>query len=366
MKRQKKKPKGSVTIENFRGRLRLRLPRQVFGGEQRYLSLGLSADSLFHKKIAKAKAQEIEADIVLEKFDLTLMKYKKESPSKLTLDELWQRFTDFKKKFLAETTINHDFKKIKNYINKLPSKQISDAKIIRNYLIDNFSPDTAKRTLKWIKACCRWAVEEELISSNPFANLSIPRSYKEKKQIDPFTKSERDLIVSSFERHPRFGHYASFVKFLFLTGCRPSEAIALQWQHVDPAFTKITFSEAVVDKVRKDTKTHTIRKFPVNSQLRSLLLQIRPSAISPETPLFVSPKGSLIDQHNFGNRAWMGVVKELPIPYRSQYNTRHTFITHCLEAKIPVTQVAAWVGNSPEIIYQHYAGVVNIVDVPEI
>ena len=41
MKAQHKAAKGCVGIESFQGRLRLRLPRQVYGGKQKYLTLGL-------------------------------------------------------------------------------------------------------------------------------------------------------------------------------------------------------------------------------------------------------------------------------------------------------------------------------------
>lgn len=47
-----------------------------------------------------------------------------------------------------------------------------------------------------------------------------------------------------------------------------------------------------------------------------------------------------------------GVVSE----YRKPYQCRHTFITLCLEADIDAKDVGRWVGNSPEIIYKHYAG----------
>jgi integrase len=73
----------------------------------------------------------------------------------------------------------------------------------------------------------------------------------------------------------------------------------------------------------------------------------------------------MIDAHNFLNRAWKTVLSELEIQYRSQYNTRHTFITNCLEAGISVVQIAKWVGNSPEIIMKHYAGTIKQVEVPE-
>ncbi|NEP00576.1 MAG: hypothetical protein F6K58_18265 [Symploca sp. SIO2E9] len=38
--------------------------------------------------------------------------------------------------------------------------------------------------------------------------------------------------------------------------------------------------------------------------------------------------------------------------------------TNCLEKGIGVPQVASWVGNSPKTIWQHYAGVICVQDVP--
>jgi integrase len=56
--------KGSVGVESFQGRLRLRLPRQLFDGKQKYLTLGLP-DTQVNRKAAEAKAKLIEADITL-------------------------------------------------------------------------------------------------------------------------------------------------------------------------------------------------------------------------------------------------------------------------------------------------------------
>ena len=56
-----------------------------------------------------------------------------------------------------------------------------------------------------------------------------------------------------------------------------------------------------------------------------------------------------------------GTVKR----YRTQYNTRHTFITHCLEKRVSIPQIAKSVGNSPETILKHYGGIIAQVQVPE-
>lgn len=362
-----RKPKGSVGVESFQGRLRLRLPRQVATGN-RYLTLGL-ADTRENRKIALAKAKLIESDIVLERFDASLEKYKpptyKPITEKMTLTELWEEYTQVKSKSLSVTTINLDFKKTRNHIQSLPSKQLSSASTIRKFLMEKLSPNAARRVLVQLRACCHWAVDEGLIATNPFSQL--PKiQVKRRKSINPFSREERNLIIQAFEQNLTYSYYTPFVKFLFWTGCRTSEAVGLTWRHIDPPpYRFITFAEALVGKIRKDTKTHSVRKFPTNQALRSLLADVRPDNPDPDAPVFLSKEGLAIDAHNFLNRAWHTVVEGLPIEYRPQYNTRHTFITLCLEEGVQVTQVAAWVGNSPKTIWSHYAGLVNLVPVPE-
>ena len=66
--------KGSVGIEVLGSRLRLRLPRELYNGKQKYLSLGLT-DTPDNRKLAEAKAKLIESDIERERFDCTLVRY---------------------------------------------------------------------------------------------------------------------------------------------------------------------------------------------------------------------------------------------------------------------------------------------------
>jgi integrase len=367
-----RQPKGSVTVEVFRDRLRLRLPRQIYGGQKKYLSLGLS-DTVINRQAALAKAKQIEADIALERFDPTLDKYRSPTyaappdlPDLPLLTDLWQQYTEFKSKTLSSTTLTKDFKKIGNHIAGLPTQELVNAKKIRLHLQDNLTPDAARRVLMQIKACCQWAYQEEIIPDNPFFNLKLSHRIPKTNSINPFSGTERDMITAAFQADSYYSYYTPFVKFLFLTGCRTSEAIALQWQHIDPSLTMITFTDAVVEGIRKDTKTHKSRRFPVNPSLKKLILQVRPGEPTADQTVFTAKEGGLIDPHNFLNRAWKSVLAKLPITYRPQYNTRHTFITLCLEAGVPVTQISSWVGNSPKTIWQHYAGLVSTIEVPDI
>jgi integrase len=63
---------------------------------------------------------------------------------------------------------------------------------------------------------------------------------------------------------------------------------------------------------------------------------------------------------------WQKILYGLGLEYRKPYVTRHTFITLCLDKGIDAKDIAQWVGNSPEIIYKHYAGSRHNLQVPEI
>jgi integrase len=175
------------------------------------------------------------------------------------------------------------------------------------------------------------------------------------------------------------------VKFLFFTGCRPSEAIALQWKHIGDKF--ITIEQAVTVSstgvaLKKGLKTQSQRRFPINNQLREMLESIKPIHCKLDEFLFKSKKGGIIDFGDFLHHAWRGyknrhgshidgiltnLVKQgIVSEYRKPYQCRHTFITLCLETDIDAKDVAKWVGNSPEVIYKHYAGKNENLQVPEL
>ena len=204
-----KATKGSVVVFNSHNRLQLRFR---FGGERRYISLGL-ADTQLNRRFAELKAAEIEQDILKEKFNTTLEKYKSASDrekkyiasqeieqSAPHLDELWKKYCEFKKPQISPSTYTKDFKRHRNHIANLPTRDLDEASLIRDWLLEHKSVDTAKRCLTQIKACCKWSVREGLLETNPFAQMTItlPKGTDEYADINFFSREERDLIVQTF------------------------------------------------------------------------------------------------------------------------------------------------------------------------
>jgi integrase len=155
-----------------------------------------------------------------------------------------------------------------------------------------------------------------------------------------------------------------------MTGCRPSEAIALRWKHISKDFRSISFEQAVIEtgsgrKLREGLKTQERRRFPCNGKVQALLKSVKLPHCDPESLVFPGYSGGYLDTKAFRKNIWKPVLLGLGIEYRKPYQTRHTFITLALEHGLDAKDVARLVGNSPEVIYRHYAGNKRDLCIPE-
>ena len=87
---------------------------------------------------------------------------------------------------------------------------------------------------------------------------------------------------------------------------------------------------------------------PLTPRLQQLLLSRRANDFRPDDPIFTSTNGCAMayrpasyDAKNFCNRYWKPALAELGIDYRRPYNTRHTLISHGLEAGMNPVAIAA-------------------------
>lgn len=363
--------KGKVGVSVNRGGLRLRLPRFLFGGQQKFLYTGLR-DTPNNRKIAEAKAKQIEADIFFEKFDYSLESYKinacpdSEQRNNLTILELYSQFIEAKKPTVRPGTFRGGYVVMLNHLKKSPfvrvipdADQTAFAQGLVDWAVATLSPDTARRFLVQLNACFNWAIASQLVQleESPLKNLTT-RVFKPRctRDIEPFTLQERNQIINQYKFHPKYKHYALFVEFCFSVGCRPSEAIALQRENISADLKQITFTHAVVTgeegKRRiKGLKTQDKRTIYTSNSVQALL---RVALSSSNQIVFPGVRGGLLGYGTF-RKNWKVILAELNIRYRNPYQMRHTFITLCLETGMNVKDLAKIVGNSPEVIYRHYA-----------
>lgn len=391
-----KAPKGTVQVKSSNNRLQLVFS---YGGKRHYLSLGL-VDTKENRKAANAKRKLIEADIAYDRFDITLAKYKPQTvlstqevlPQPLPqLDQVWSKFLEYKAPQCSPSTMRYQYRVFTNYLNSLPSHDLEKTGENFAWITSKIPPESAKRFVTRLSACCNWGMQAGLIPNNPFDGLAsqvqTPKASKG-DEIDPFTAEERDRILEAIRTNAQCSKYArvkhdyylGYVYFAFFTGARTSEIIALRWKHIeiegDPTeaqlgFGRIRFEEAVVESVegrvtKKGLKTQERRDFPINRQLYQFLLSIRPQESRPNDLIFPAPNGGWLNSNNFARRVWKPLLEGLDIRHRKIYAARHTFITLTLQAGVPIPDIARLVGNSAKVILEHYAGRTRSLVVPEI
>lgn len=362
----KKNATGTVGLESKAGMLRLRLPRSVNAGKQKYISLGLK-DNPENRRKAMLRALEIERDIAAG-IPITL---DKKPDICYDIRELWDRYLEFKKPQIEVTTYLRKYLKISRIVSKLPTHDPRHTTAIVDYIYSHHKISTVELALRSLSTCCDWAISRKYLTDNPFHGIAKQIVVDDETYPDPFTSSERDAIISAFDQLKP--HYAPFVKFLFLTGCRIGEAIALRWVDIEPDFKSLTFRHSFDSqyKILKKTKTGKSRVFPCNPSLQQVLLSVKSPDAKPSDPVFTRPNGTMIHNSRFITDIWKGrrngkyhhkgVLTKLiesgkVSHYRSPYHCRHTFITMALTVSLTISQVAYLVGNSPKTILKHYAG----------
>ncbi|BAZ11790.1 phage integrase [Calothrix sp. NIES-4071] len=361
-------------------------------------------DGAYGNSLDMAKAQviakQIEVDILESKFDETLDKYRvkrfeqsNESVNQsnnrsiknvvntvvnesLNLHDLFNRFYSDK-----VNELQYDSQKIyKNVLSKLekcPYKTTTEAKQVINWLKDNYdgkNKNCLLAIIRQIKACCDWAVANDELPHNPFSNFKVivgkikPIKKNAKQRV--FTVELRDSIISAFYNDKHSCYYASFVEFLFLTGCRWNEARAIQWRDINLDKRVITIKRSADSRniVKEGTKQADMREFPINNKMAEFIKRIKPDGVNPNTLVFPSPRGKVIDHDNFTVRHWNKIAATVPgMESMTPYKTRHTTISLFVnEGNVAPVVVANWVGNSTQTIYNNYLGQTNSVSVPEI
>lgn len=218
-----KTPAGESKVKVPNGRLQIVFTHQK---KRNYLSLGVS-DSQANRYYAETVRQWIDTDIRGSRFDQnlfdpTLEKYKRlatiepdQPPTEnLTLAELWKRYTDYKRPQLSQTTIAKDFERVRRNIKKFPLVKLADAVVIRDRLVKNTSPNTAKRVLSKLTSAYNWGILSNLVNSNPFTGMSadiISVNKSDGGDTNAFTSEERNSIFQRFKDNG--SHYASLVEF---------------------------------------------------------------------------------------------------------------------------------------------------------
>jgi integrase len=362
-----------VNLKNSSGSIQL-----VFSylGKRRYLSIGLRWNKA-NCEFAKLTAARIERDIMLDRFvdpSVNPNYYKVGGDSlpppepvrtiSADLPQLWAEFSAHKLPKLSQST-RYVFRGMNNAVDALPCG-LEDPARLRDWIEARHAPQSGLRLWRYLKACCQWAVERGKLPNNPLERLRFGQGRAKPKEIDPFTAQERDQLLEVI----RLGHYSAyyyrFIAFLFFTGCRPSEAAALEWSHIATDGRSLIFCQSATRneqgqiRIKPALKSQRQRRIPINDRVREIIGENEEDSVL----VFPAMGGGIINTKNLAARIWYPALEAAGLPRRNLYQCRHTFATLAAQAGLSIPDIAKLLGNSPQITLRHYAGASRDLELP--
>lgn len=364
MPRQKAKS-GTVSVSAAENRVRLRWQAIDANGVKRRYCLSFGADTQHNWTAAELLAKQIELDIISGNFDTSLKKYRPADDDKnqaLSIDKIFDKFISAKKTELENSSIDK-YGVLKNQLIKnlgnISIELIDEAKankFIKYCQSKELTGETINAYLTLLRAVWVWAIKRQLAEINPWQDLKVRT--EPKQMARPFSEEEVSRILKAFEGN----HYYNFVVFVLSVGCRPGEAIALNWDAVSEDCSEVWIGRGWDAKTKqlKATKTRKNRTLLVNESCQRMLLKRRESAAGNDSAVFLSEKGKRIDRKNFLNREWKKALKVAGIEYRPFYNSRHSKWTNEVYHGLDIATAASLAGNTPRTMLNRYLGVTKI------
>lgn len=229
------------------------------------------------------------------------------------------------------------------YLGNIPIRSLSVDDVSRFRESWDLAPLTTRNTIERMRGFFRFCIERGWIEKNPATSLKLPKITEVERK--PYDAHELQAIEKALEEFPNWGIYKTntrervraFVAVLRWTGMRIGDAVQISRDKI--ADGKITL------RTEKNGKRVCI---PMHPDIEQSLKTLGNGQFH-----FWSGNGKVSSAVSDWERTLTRLGKGLPFKVHA-HRWRHTFIADLLSRGIPVSEVAALVGNSPRIIEKHY------------
>lgn len=215
---------------------------------------------------------------------------------------------------------------------------------------------TIRYTHAVLSSALKQAVRWRLLSSNPAAEVDLPRLCR--REMRALTSQEATRFCQAADRD----HRGLLFVFLLATGMRPSEALGLQWKEVDLKRGTVAVRRTLVRIKKKwhlaePKTTKSRRTIPLPASMihslgahrrRQAELRLRLGADYQDHDLvFATDRGVPLDLRNLNQRHLKPILRAagLPVTIRT-YDLRHTCATLLLAAGENPKVVAERLGHA--------------------
>lgn len=194
------------------------------------------------------------------------------------------------------------------------------------------SDGTLIRELGTLRAALAWAVKERWISYAP--HVERPPSPRPRERW--LTRDEAYALMEGADAP----HIKLFIGLALYTAGRAGAILQLTWDRVDLSAGIINLGEGR-GKKRRST-------IPITDELRAILEAASKAAT---IPFVVEYAGAPVASIKTGFRA---AARRAKLPGVTPHALRHTAATWMVQRNVPIGMIAAWLGNSEQMIRSVY------------
>ena len=211
-------------------------------------------------------------------------------------------------------------------------------------------PTTRHDAIAAVKGITAWAKRQGIIPIDPLADMKKPMRRKRAE----FVMDSRE-VPAVLARIPP-GPFLDLLRFLYLTGARPGEAMALEAKHVD-----LARSVVVMTKHKTRRKTDAARLIPLSPDALKLVKRL--IKLNPEGAIFRNTKGAPWCKDSV-SCAMRRLRRKLAIGDGFMaYALRHAWATDALRAGESPALVAEILGHADtRVLMQNYSHLIRHTD----
>lgn len=213
---------------------------------------------------------------------------------------------------------------------ELDSYSVAEVDSFKAAYLHRVRPSSVNVVLRSLKAMFSRAVDWELIQHNPLSRVKLVRIPQQSPRF--LNRSEQLQLLASVD-DPGL---KMLFEFLFNTGLRIGEALALTWQNVDLTRRQIS----VVNTETHLTKTRRNRVVPLNENALTALPTMGASDV-------VFEKNGRAFQVTYVSHRFKFYVRKTGLPETIHlHSTRHSFASNLAEKNVDLYLIGKLLGHS--------------------
>jgi integrase len=195
----------------------------------------------------------------------------------------------------------------------------------QNVLLKRMSPQSVRKRLSTFKHFFNKCIHWNYVYKSPFVGMR-PLKFEINRRKS-WTQFQYESFINSIG-----DHMTGCFKFLWLTGCRPTELINLNWTDIDYESKEITF--------RCGKNSHIARKFPIYEELDILLHSL---PFKGNKVFYLSDKDLKTDRLSHYARKWL---RRLGFNDLTVYGIRHSLPARLIEMGFGAFEIRDVMGHS--------------------